>query len=49
MSKFIQKSKVGTQSEGHKQYLLRVVKKLTSVLIAGFKKIKKNYRNEPTL
>jgi len=31
------------------KYLLRVIKKLTSVLIAGFKKFNKNYPNEPTL
>ena len=31
------------------RYLLRVVKKLTSVLFAGFKKVNKNYPNEPTL
>ena len=28
-------------------YLLRVVKKLTSILIAGFRKFNKNYPNEP--
>ena len=31
------------------KYLLRVVKKLTSVLIAGYKKFNKNYPYEPTL
>ena len=45
--------KKGYEMLSHKtviiMYLLRVVKKLTSVLIAGFKKFNKNHSNKPTL
>ena len=46
-TKFILEPKMAFMNE--KYYLLRVVKKLTSVLIAGFKKFNKNYPNKPTL